>query len=168
VRRAAEFDWLDRPEPAAIERAEALLKSLGASRTDPTAATDLTQVGRKMLRLPMHPRYSRMLVEAERYGCVREAALCAALVSGRDLLVRLAREDQHIARARERFEVSDQSDFFVLMEAFKHAQENRFEVDACRRYGVHAMSAQQVAVTWQQIYDIAQKHLSATEKPATA
>jgi ATP-dependent helicase HrpB len=121
-----------------------------------------------MLRLPMHPRYSRMLVEAERYGCVREAAFCAALVSGRDLLVRLAREDQHIAKAREKFEISDQSDFFVLMEAFQHAQENRFDVDACRRYGVHAMSAQQVAITWQQIYEIARIHLNAPEKQATA
>ena len=168
VRRAAQFDWLDRPDPAAIDRAESLLKSLGAIENRPASATDLTDVGRKMLRLPMHPRYSRMLVEAERYGCVREAALCAALVSGRDLLVRLAREDQHIAKAREKFEVSDQSDFFVLMEAFKHAQENRFDVDACRRYGVHAMSAQQVAVTWQQIHDIAQKHLNAPERPTTA
>ena len=34
-----------------------------------------------MLRLPMHPRYSRMLVEASKHGCVPAAALCAALVS---------------------------------------------------------------------------------------
>ena len=167
VRRAAEFDWLDRPDPAAIERAESLLRSLGAIQSNPAAATDLTEVGRKMLRLPMHPRYSRMLVEAERYSCVREAALCAALVSGRDLLLRLGRDDQHISKAREKFEVNDQSDFFVLMEAFQHAHENRFSVDACRRYGVHAMSAQQVAVTWQQIYDIARKHLRSAEKPPT-
>lgn len=167
VRRAGEFDWLDRPDTAAIHRAEELLKSLGAIAHRPDAASDLTEIGRKMLRLPMHPRYSRMLVEAARYGCVREAAMCAALVSGRDLLVRLGRDDQHIAKARENFEVSDQSDFFVLMEAFKHAQATRFDVDACRRYGVHAMSAQQVAVTWQQIYDIARKHLNVEEKPPT-
>jgi ATP-dependent helicase HrpB len=168
VRRAAEFDWLDRPDAAAIERAEALLESLGAIAPNPTAASDLTEIGRKMLRLPMHPRYSRMLVEAARFGCLQEASLCAALVSGRDLLLRLGREDQHITKARENLEVSDQSDFFVLMEAFKYAQENRFSVDACRRYGVHALSAQQVAVTWQQIYDIARKHMGAEEKPPTA
>jgi ATP-dependent helicase HrpB len=167
VRRAADFDWLDRPDAAAIERAEALLESLGAISANPNAASDLTAIGRKMLRLPMHPRYSRMLVEAARYGCLKEASLCAALVSGRDLLVRLSRDDQHVAKARENFEVSDQSDFFVLMEAFKYAQANRFDVDACRRYGVHAMSAQQVAVTWQQIYDIARKHIGDDEKTPT-
>lgn len=167
VRKAAEFDWLDRPEPAAVERAEGLLECLGAIQHNPGAATDLTDVGRKMLRLPMHPRYSRMLVEAARFGCLKEAALCAALVSGRDLLTRLGRDDQHVAKARENFEVSDQSDFFVLIEAFQHAQSNRFDIEACRRYGVHALSAQQVAVTWDQIYAIAQKHLGGPEKPPT-
>lgn len=154
VRRAAEFDWLDRPDPAAVARAERLLESLGA-----IDESGLTPAGRKMLRLPMHPRYSRMLVEAAQCGCVKEAALCAALVSGRDLLVRLNRDDRHIAAAREEFEVSDQSDFFVLMEAFKYAQQCRFETESCRRRGVHAMAAQQVAMTWGQIHEIAKIHL---------
>ena len=30
----------------------------------------MTPIGWQMLRLPMHPRYSRMLVEAAKYGCV--------------------------------------------------------------------------------------------------
>ena len=166
VRKAAAFDWLDRPDTAAIDRAEALLESLGANENNPGAPSDLTEIGRKMLRLPMHPRYSRMLVEAARYGCLKEASLCAALVSGRDLLVRLGRDDQHVAKARENFEVSDQSDFFVLIEGFKYAQSVRFDIDACRRYGVHALSAQQVAITWNQIYEIARKHLGDLEKPA--
>src|SRR6185369_10099544 len=86
------FDWLDKPDPQAVERAERLLHILGAidARTEA-----LTAVGRQMLRLPMHPRYSRILVEASRRGCLRPAALCAALVSGRDLLQRLRREDHH-------------------------------------------------------------------------
>ena len=67
-----------------------------------------------MLRLPMHPRYSRMLVEASKHGCVPSAALCASLVSGRDLLMRLGRDDGHIAEARELFEASALSDFFTL------------------------------------------------------
>jgi ATP-dependent helicase HrpB len=163
IRKAAEFDWLDKPDPAAVERAENLLHALGAIETNPAAPSDLTPVGRMMLRLPMHPRYSRMLVEAATFGCLKEASLCAALVSGRDLLVRLGRDDQHVAKARENFEVSDQSDFFVLIEAFKHAQSASFDFDACRRYGIHASGAQQVAVTWRQIYEIARKHLEAHE-----
>src|SRR6185436_3185709 len=67
IKRAAEFDWLDRPDRQAIERAEQLLHTLGALKiAEGTDArdSDLTPAGRQMLKLPMHPRYSRMLVEA--------------------------------------------------------------------------------------------------------
>src|SRR4029079_11072476 len=111
------------------------------------------------LRLPMHPRYSRMLIEATEYGCAQEAALCAALVSGRDLLVRLGREDKHVAQARENFEINDQSDFFVLIEAYNFAQRHGFNLDDCRRHGIHSVSAQQVGMTWGQILEITKSHL---------
>src|SRR5207244_456328 len=60
IKHAAQFDWLDKPDPQAVERAEKLLHTLGA--IDPTTE-QLTPIGKQMLRLPMHPRYSRMLVE---------------------------------------------------------------------------------------------------------
>ncbi|PYI99812.1 MAG: helicase, partial [Verrucomicrobia bacterium] len=119
---------------------------------------ELTPAGRQMLRLPMHPRYSRMLVEASQQGCVGAAALCAALVSGRDLLQRLRREDTHIAQARELFEASQESDFFTLMRAYQFAKNAGFNPDQCRRYGIHALAARQVEQTYQQIIEIAERH----------
>ena len=89
----------------------------------------MTPIGWQMLRLPMHPRYSRMLVEAAKYGCVPAAALCASLVSGRDLLMRLGRDDKHIAEARELFEASADSDFYTLMRAYQFARNNNFSVE---------------------------------------
>ena len=182
IHRAADFDWLDRPDAQAVERAETLLIVLGAIRVSkpsgalpvPTGAqagfqdglsptraareeSDLTPVGRQMLRLPMHPRYSRMLVEASRLGCVPAAALCAALVSGRDLLMRLGRDDKHIAEARELFEGSPASDFHTLMRAYQFAKNRGFAGDACRRYGIHAQTARLVEQTFQQIMQIARQ-----------
>ncbi|HWF17632.1 MAG TPA: DEAD/DEAH box helicase, partial [Verrucomicrobiae bacterium] len=163
IRKAAQFDWLDKPDAAAVERAENLLRTLGALDE---ATDELTDIGRQMMRLPMHPRYSRMLIEASRSGCVRAAALCAALVSGRDLLQRLRREDKHIAEARELFEASQDSDFFTLMRAYQFAKKNNFNTESCRRYGIHAQSARQVEQTHQQIVQIAgqQKLLQPDEK----
>jgi ATP-dependent helicase HrpB len=196
IKRAAEFDWLDSPEPEAVERAERLLHTLGAlasggeqvagdegeqslkSNSDKSRAgvqslksgvqtkesrvqspeseaSDLTVIGRQMLKLPMHPRYSRMLVEAAKYGCVPAAALCAALVSGRDLLMRLGRDDKHIKEARELFEASQESDFYTLMRAYQFAKKNNFSVETCRRYGIHAQTAKQVEQTFEQILRIA-------------
>ena len=191
IKRAAEFDWLDKPDPTAVERAERLLRTLGALRSaapestldpsqgnetgkspdllshggielasiDPRGSetSDLTAIGRQMLRLPMHPRYSRMLVEAARHSCVPAAALCAALVSGRDLLMRLGRDDQHIAGARELFEASQESDFYTLMRAYQFARNCNFSVEQCRRYGIHAQTARQVDQTFEQILQLAER-----------
>jgi ATP-dependent helicase HrpB len=154
IRKAATFDWLDKPDAQAVERAEKLLHTLGA--IDP-ASEELTPVGRQMHRLPMHPRYSRILIEAARRGCLRAAALCAALVSGRDLLQRLRREDHHIAEARELFEASQESDFFTLLRAYQFARNAGFHVEQCRRYGIHAQTARQVEQTFQQIVAIAER-----------
>src|SRR5258706_1293124 len=56
IKKAAEFDWLDKPDPAAIERGEKLLLLLGALERslvpDAAGLSDLTPIGRQMLRLP--------------------------------------------------------------------------------------------------------------------
>jgi ATP-dependent helicase HrpB len=153
IKRAAQFDWLDKPDALAVERAEKLLTMLGAL----SEAGELTPIGRQMLRLPMHPRYSRMLVEASKRNCVRAAAMCAALVSGRDLLQRLRREDKHISEARELFEASQDSDFFTLMRAFQFAKKSNFAFETCRRYGINAQVARQVEQTFDQLITIAER-----------
>jgi ATP-dependent helicase HrpB len=154
IKKAATFDWLDKPDSQAVERAEQLLHTLGA--IDPNTE-QITAIGRQMLRLPMHPRYSRMLVEASRRGCVPAAGLCAALVSGRDLLMRLGRDDKHIAEARELFEASAESDFYTLIRAYQFAKNNGFNAERCRRYGIHAQTARQVEQTFEQIMEIAKR-----------
>ncbi len=156
IRDAVGFDWLDRPDAEAVARAEGLLRILGALGSDSSGrGDDLTPIGRQMLRLPMHPRYSRLLVEASRRGCVPAAALCAALTGGRDLLVRLGREDGAVREARELFEASRHSDFHTLMRAFQFARNQRFDVVACRRHGIHAQTARQIDDTYRQLMAIA-------------
>jgi len=152
IREAASFDWLDKPDPQAVQRAERLLTMLGA-----LLDADLTPIGHQMRRLPMHPRYSRMLIEASQRGCVADAALCAALVSGRDLLARLDRDDAQTKAAREMFEDSADSDFITLMRAYDFAKANAFSFDRCRSYGINAQVARQVEQTFQQIMHAAQQ-----------
>lgn len=160
VRQAATFDWLDAPDKAAVLRAERLLHILGALEGEQGAeslGSDLTPVGRQMLRLPMHPRFARLLVEASRRGCVPAACLCAALVSGRDLLMRVNRDDRSSADARELFEGSTQSDFHTLLRAHQYARNAHFSLEACRRHGIHAQTARQVEDTFQQLVRIAER-----------
>ncbi len=166
IREASTFDWLDKPDPQAVVRAERLPTMLGALHEQ---HADLTSIGRQMLRLPMHPRYSRMLIEASQRGCVPDAALCAALVSGRDLLARLDRDDAGSKATREMFEDSADSDFITLMRAYEFAKANHFSFDRCRTHGINAQVARQVEQTCQQILHAAhQQRLYDRDAPPAA
>ncbi len=80
---ARALHWLDAPPEAALAAAEALLERLGATR-----GGALTDAGRRMLSLPVHPRLGRLVVEAEARGIGRLGALVAALLSERDVRTR--------------------------------------------------------------------------------
>src|SRR5206468_9826285 len=118
------FRWPDAPDARALERAETLLTDLGA--IDDTTGT-ITVLGRRMLAFPAHPRYARMLLAAHDYGCVRPVALIAALTQGRDLLVR--RHGKQIEDSRDDlFSEETESDFFVLMRAWRYAERNGYHI----------------------------------------
>ncbi len=133
------FPWLDAPEEKALVRAETLLDDLGAIDGRAGGITDL---GRRMAAFPLHPRYSRMLIAAESFGCVREAAWIAALTEGRHLLVRRTDADTQERRERALGEESD-SDFARLIRAWRHAEAAGYELETCKRLGIHAQAARQ-------------------------
>jgi ATP-dependent helicase HrpB len=155
------FRWLETPDPRALERAEMLLTDLGA--IDDTG--EITVLGRRMLAFPAHPRYARMLLAAHDYGCVRPVALIAALTQGRDLLVR--RQGKQIDDPRDDLGGAEtESDFFVLMRAWRYAERNGYDIEWCRRVGVHAQVARQVGPLFEQFLQIARSEgLDIGEKP---
>ncbi len=148
------FRWLEPPERKSLERAETLLKDLGAlERVEPGA---LTPLGRRMLAFPVHPRYSRMLIAARERGCVRPVALLAALTQTRNLLTR--GEGRGVEEAREETLGGEhESDFFLLMRAWRFAENSRFDAGRCRRLGIHALAARQAGELFEQFLEIAAK-----------
>jgi len=151
------FPWLEKPEEAALARAETLLADLGALETLPGSPwLRITETGRRMLRFPVHPRYARMFLEADKRGCVRPIALMAALTQGRNFLLRGVPKE--VERAREDLLGEEQeSDFFLLMRAWRYAERSHFSLDACRRLGIHAQAARQVGPLFEQFLEIAGK-----------
>ncbi len=75
----AAFPWFEPPERERLAAACELLERLGALHDG-----RVTDVGRAMARLPVHPRLARLLVEGHRRGAPRRTALAAALLSERD------------------------------------------------------------------------------------
>ena len=77
----AELRWLDPPPSAAYDQARDLLHRLDALNPDGT----ITDHGREMAALGLHPRLSHMLVNAQTLGHGAVACDLAALLSERDI-----------------------------------------------------------------------------------
>src|SRR3954469_1150084 len=161
----ASFRWLEQPEPHALARAEQLLVHLGA-----LAAGEITALGRRMLAFPVHPRYARMLLAAQEYQCVPAIALIAALTQGRNLFRRVegkqAREDRDDVLGGE-----SESDFFILMRAFRYAEKSGFDSRRCANLGINAGAAREAAQLSDQFLAIARDEgldLQAVEPKAGA
>jgi ATP-dependent helicase HrpB len=111
----ASFAFFEAPQAASLEAAEALLVRLGAI----DAAGALTALGRRLLKLPLHPRQARLVTQAEDLGVAREGATLAALLGERDIRL----------EARARFGAggpssltSGPSDLLELLERFERGQ----------------------------------------------
>ena len=83
------FSWFEQPPRIALDAATAELERLGAIKQ---AGGDnrpaLTEVGQRLLRLPLPPRLGRVLLEARDRGCLEEGCLACSLLGERDIVVR--------------------------------------------------------------------------------
>ena len=153
------FRWLEAPADAALQHAEELLLDLGALASSSNGLTGITDLGHRMLAFPLHPRYSRMLLAAQKYGCVYDACLVAALTQGRDLLLR--NPSKQVTEAREdlfgTLDKATLSDFHVLMRAWEYAVNNHFRMDALQAAGVHGVTGRQVGPLHEQFLRIAKQ-----------
>lgn len=146
------FPWLEAPEEKSFGRAWRLLQDLGAL----DHAGQLTPTGARMATFPTHPRYARMLLAGHDLGCVRAAALIAALSQGRSILLRS--EGRRMDEQREDLLGGEtESDFFVLMRAWRFAQRHNFDPQRCRSLGIHAGSAREVAGSLEQLLRLAER-----------
>ena len=158
------FSWLDPPQESALARAESLLADLGALHPRTGEITDL---GRRMQSFPLHPRYARMLLSGDEFGCTYEAALIAALTQGRSLLIRNPGKPT-LERRLDVLGDPSVSDFLLLMRAYAHAKRHGFRTAPCQDIGIHAQSARQVTALLDAFLRSATHHgLTINDLPAT-
>jgi len=129
--------WLDPPPAAAWGAARELLARLGAVDREGR----LTDVGRRMSRLPVHPRLARLVVEGETRGVGAAASLAATLIAERDIR----------QGARASFgggppgAPSDRgADVLDLVDLFQQAAEARFRPDVLRRLELDRRATEEV------------------------
>jgi ATP-dependent helicase HrpA len=111
----AVFPFVDPPAPKNIRGGYDILEELGAiERENGNGRYRLTARGRRMGRLPIDPRISRMILEAEKEGCLGEILVIAAALSTQDPRERPAGKEKEADGAQALF-VNPSSDFLTLI-----------------------------------------------------
>ncbi|MGC3993555.1 MAG: ATP-dependent RNA helicase HrpA [Propionicimonas sp.] len=101
------FPFVEPPDASQVRDGLRLLTELGAielgqGRT-PHGTVRLTKVGRTLARLPVDPRLGRMLVEADRQGCLREVLPIVAGIAIPDVRERPSEDTAAADAAHRRF-----------------------------------------------------------------
>ena len=138
-RAGLNIEWFEMPPEQSLKRAERLLHDLGAIDHE----NHVTRLGLKMAAFPLEPRLARMLLAAAEQGCLEEAAICAAIAQGREVLTATMKQSH---RGNEDFwQNDDVSEFQAQLRAYHHAAQLRFDVGSCHPLGIHARAAQEAS-----------------------
>ncbi|MEV6758352.1 ATP-dependent RNA helicase HrpA [Streptomyces sp. NPDC051214] len=121
------FPFIDPPDHRNIRDGVQLLQELGA--LDPTQKDPkkrLTEQGRKLSQLPVDPRLARMVLEADKNGCVREVMVIAAALSIQDPRERPAEKQTQADQQHARFK-DETSDFLAFLNLWRYVREQQKE-----------------------------------------
>jgi ATP-dependent helicase HrpB len=133
------FDWFEPPPSHALEAADALLQRLGAI----DSGGSVTALGRRMLRLPLHPRLARIVAEGEARGIAPRACILAALIAERDIRERqLIADPRH--QPRRAATKHSPSDLLELLDLFDEAARADFAPSRLRALGLNSAAVHTV------------------------
>ncbi len=147
------FPFVEPPDIRAVRDGVALLEELHAIEVGGGASPRLTRVGRRLVRLPVDPRMARMVLEADRLGCVHEVLVIAAALSIQDARERPSEAQQAADEQHGRF-ADDRSDFLAHLNLWEYLRQQQEELSSsafrrlCRREFLHYLRIRE----WQDLY----------------
>ncbi len=121
-----DFPFIAPPERRSISDARSLLFELGAIEQHGSAWRS-TPTGRRMARLPLDPKLARMIVEADRLGCLKEVTVISAALSIQDPREIPIDEREKAQLMHSRFDGGD-SDFVALVRLWDYLAETGAEM----------------------------------------
>jgi ATP-dependent helicase HrpA len=127
----ARFPFVEPPDRHAIRDGYALLDELAALQPSVDGVKDgprkLTKIGRSLARLPLDPRLGRMVLEADRLGCVREVLVIASALSIQDPRERPQDKREQANEFHNRFRV-DGSDLLSIVALWDYLRAQQREL----------------------------------------
>ncbi|MEN9715721.1 MAG: hypothetical protein RJA35_1188 [Actinomycetota bacterium] len=118
----AAFPFIQPPDQRGVKDGLGLLRELGAiSGTD---ANHLTKVGKALARLPIEPRFARMLLESKEHGVTREVMVIVAGLTVQDPRERPLEKREKADGFHARF-TDPTSDFLTLLNLWNYLEEQQ-------------------------------------------
>lgn len=125
----AAFPFVEAPDKRNIQDGVKLLEELGGIQ--PHKEVDkgyrLTDIGRQLAQLPVDPRLARMVIEARKYGAVRETMVIVSALSIQDPRERPLDKQQASDEKHRRFH-DKQSDFLAFLNLWDYLKQQQEEL----------------------------------------
>ena len=119
------FPFVEAPDKRNIQDGVRLLEELGAVKEESKNSNkQLTEVGRKLARLPIDPRLARMVLEAPRMGCLKEVMIIASALSIQDPRERPSDKQQSSDDKHRRFQ-HEESDFLTFVNLWEYIKQQQ-------------------------------------------
>ncbi|XP_055812110.1 pre-mRNA-splicing factor ATP-dependent RNA helicase DEAH10 [Solanum dulcamara] len=112
------FDFIEKPDRTAVVNSLWSLYLLGAVTED----NKLSDVGRQMARLPLDPVYSKALIVASQFGCLKEMLICVAMLSVESIFYAPREKLEESRNALKSF-ASPEGDHLTLLNVYRTADE---------------------------------------------
>jgi ATP-dependent helicase HrpA len=137
----ARFPFVEPPDKRNVSAGVQLLEELGAFADSRAEDGDrarrggvaegprLTKMGRRLARLPIDPRLGRMILEAERLGCVRDVIVIAAALSLQDPRERPAELQAQADQQHARFK-AEGSDFLTWLNLWRYLRQQQRDLSS--------------------------------------
>jgi len=146
------FEFVDAPDPEVIQNACDTLRAIGAL----TEKNEITEIGQRLLDLPVEPRIGRMILAAEEYGCTDEIVTIAGSLSARNIFVRPKDKEAEADVAKERF-VDKRSDFLTLLDALKAYEAEGRDRDWAKDNFLHWRALDEILKIHRQLAEILER-----------
>ena len=124
----SKFPFLQPPDPRGVKDGLGLLNELGA--LDPEAkGVKLSSIGKELARLPIEPRFARMLIEARTRNLVREVMIIVSGLTIQDPRERPLEKRPQADLLHARF-VDPASDFLTLLNLYNYLEDKQKQLSS--------------------------------------
>lgn len=123
------FPFLQAPDSRGVKDGLGLLGELGAIKDLKSKTVELTKVGRELARLPIEPRFGRMLLESKQHDLVREVMIIVAGLTIQDPRERPLAKRVQADASHARF-ADPTSDFLSLLNLWNYIEQKQQQLSS--------------------------------------